>query len=180
MVPTNADARCDARPRRGSNPLEISNEACFRNRVRPRPGRARRVFRRRRHRPLRRLGDRADLRTHQRAVAGRTPFIIRVAACDAATTQVQTFFEPGPTINTSNNNLTLAGGAGTAAHVELQVLNANYSQVLLGNPLALQNSEQVAVDTGGAALRYYAQYYAPGAASAGSANSSVTFTKIYQ
>ncbi|ALN60805.1 MULTISPECIES: fimbrial protein [Lysobacter] len=113
-------------------------------------------------------------------VAGRTPFIIRVADCDASTTLVQTFFEPGPTINTSNNNLTLEGGTGTAANVELQVLNADFSQVLLGNPLALQNSQQVAVDTGGAALRYYAQYYATGAASAGSANSSVTFTMIYQ
>ncbi|ALN55841.1 MULTISPECIES: fimbrial protein [Lysobacter] len=113
-------------------------------------------------------------------VAGRTPFIIRVADCDASTTQIQTFFEPGPTINTSNNNLTLQGGAGTAGNVELQVLNADYSQVLLGNPLALQNSQQVAVDTGGAALRYYAQYFATGAATAGSANSSVTFTMIYQ
>ena len=113
-------------------------------------------------------------------VAGRTPFIIRVADCDASTTQIQTFFEPGPTINTSNNNLTLEGGTGTAANVELQVLNADFSQVLLGNPLALQNSQQVAVDTGGAALRYYAQYFATGAATAGSANSSVTFTMIYQ
>ncbi|SDY79250.1 major type 1 subunit fimbrin (pilin) [Lysobacter sp. yr284] len=113
-------------------------------------------------------------------VAGRTPFIIRVADCDATTTQVQTFFEPGPTINTSNNNLTLQGGAGNAGNVELQLLNADYSQVLLGNPLALQNSQQVAVDTGGAALRYYAQYFATGAATAGAANSSVTFTMIYQ
>ncbi|WP_394541247.1 fimbrial protein [Lysobacter enzymogenes] len=113
-------------------------------------------------------------------VAGRTPFIIRVADCDATTTQVQTFFEPGPTINTSNNNLTLQGGAGNAGNVELQLLNADYSQVLLGNPLALQNSQQVSVDTGGAALRYYAQYFATGAATAGAANSSVTFTMIYQ
>jgi len=113
-------------------------------------------------------------------VAGRTPFIIRVADCDAATTQVQTFFEPGPTINTRSNNLTLQGGAGTAANVELQLLNADYSQVLLGNPLGLQNSQQASVDAGGAALRYYAQYFATGAASAGSANSSVTFTMIYQ
>ena len=112
--------------------------------------------------------------------AGRTPFIIRVADCDASTTQVQTFFEPGPTINTSSNNLTLDGATGAAGNVELQLLNADYSQVLLGNPLGLQNSQQVAVDTGGAALRYYAQYVATGAATAGSANSSVTFTMIYQ
>ncbi|MGH8082498.1 MAG: fimbrial protein [Lysobacter sp.] len=112
--------------------------------------------------------------------AGRTPFFIRVADCDTSTTQVQTFFEPGPTINTSSNNLTLDGATGAAGNVELQLLNADYSQVLLGNPLGLQNSQQVAVDTGGAALRYYAQYVATGAATAGAANSSVTFTMIYQ
>ena len=113
-------------------------------------------------------------------VAGRTPFIIRVADCDASTTQVQTFFEPGPTINTSSNNLTLQGGTGIAGNVQLQLLNADHSQVLLGNPLGLQNTQSVAVEGGGAALRYYAQYVATGAATAGSANSSVTFTMIYQ
>ena len=38
----------------------------------------------------------------------------------------------------------------------------------------------VAVQGGSADLRYYAQYVATGAATAGSANSSVTFTLIYQ
>ena len=112
--------------------------------------------------------------------AGRTPFFIRVADCDAATAQVQTYFEPGPTINTSSNNLSLQGGAGNAGNVELQLLNADHSQVLLGNPLGLQNTQSVAVESGGAALRYYAQYVATGAATAGAANSSVTFTMIYQ
>ena len=99
---------------------------------------------------------------------------------DAATAQVQTYFEPGPTINTSSNNLSLQGGAGNAGNVELQLLNADHSQVLLGNPLGLQNTQSVAVESGGAALRYYAQYVATGAATAGAANSSVTFTMIYQ
>lgn len=112
--------------------------------------------------------------------AGRTPFFIRIADCDASTSQIQTFFEPGPTINTASNNLSLQGGTGTAGNVELQLLNADHSQVLLGNPLGLQNSQSVAVQGGSADLRYYAQYVATGAATAGSANSSVTFTLIYQ
>ena len=112
--------------------------------------------------------------------AGRTPFFIRVADCGATVAQVQTFFEPGPTIDTSSNNLTLQGGTGIAGNVQLQLLNADHSQVLLGNPLGLQNTQSVAVEGGGAALRYYAQYVATGAATAGSANSSVTFTMIYQ
>ncbi|MEH6417496.1 fimbrial protein [Pseudomonas sp. CGJS7] len=112
--------------------------------------------------------------------AGRTPFVIRVADCDATTAQVQTYFEPGPTVNTSSNNLSLQGATGNAGNVELQLLNADHSQVLLGNPLGLQNTQSVAVENGGAALRYYAQYVATGAATAGAANSSVTFTLIYQ
>ncbi|MEH6418177.1 fimbrial protein [Pseudomonas sp. CGJS7] len=112
--------------------------------------------------------------------AGRTPFVIRVADCDATTTQIQTYFEPGPTVNTSTNNLTLQGGGNNAGNVELQLLNADHSQILLGNPSGLQNSQGVAVSGGGADLRYYAQYVATGAATAGSANSSVTFTMIYQ
>ncbi|MEH6422464.1 fimbrial protein [Pseudomonas sp. CGJS7] len=112
--------------------------------------------------------------------AGRTPFVIRVADCDATTAQIQTYFEPGPTVNTSTNNLTLQGGTGNAGNVELQLLNADHSQILLGNPSGLQNSQAAAVSGGGADLRYYAQYVATGAATAGAANSSVTFTMIYQ
>ncbi|MGO1070445.1 fimbrial protein [Lysobacter sp. CA199] len=112
--------------------------------------------------------------------AGRTPFVIRVADCDATTAQIQTYFEPGPTVNTSTNNLTLEGGTGNAGNVELQLLNADHSQILLGNPSGLQNSQAAAVSGGGADLRYYAQYVATGAATAGAANSSVTFTMIYQ
>ena len=112
--------------------------------------------------------------------AGRTPFFIRIADCDASTSQIQSFFEPGPTINTSTNNLSLQGGTGVAGNVELQLLNADHSQILLGNPAGLQNSQAVSVQDGGADLRYYAQYVATGAASAGSANSSVMFTLVYQ
>lgn len=112
--------------------------------------------------------------------AGRTPFVIRVADCDATTAQVQTYFEPGPTVNINTNNLTLEGGANNAGNVELQLLNADHSQILLGNPSGLQNSQAAAVSGGGADLRYYAQYVATGAATAGAANSSVTFTMIYQ
>ncbi|MGO1070660.1 fimbrial protein [Lysobacter sp. CA199] len=111
--------------------------------------------------------------------AGRTPFVIRIADCDSTTAQIQTYFEPGPTVNTSTNNLTLEGG-NNAGNVELQLLNADHSQILLGNPSGLQNSQAAAVSGGGADLRYYAQYVATGAATAGAANSSVTFTMIYQ
>ncbi|WP_288194998.1 hypothetical protein [uncultured Phyllobacterium sp.] len=121
----------------------------------------------------------AKLPTGQ-ALIDRGEYLPRAADCGATVAQVQTFFEPGPTIDTSSNNLTLQGGTGIAGNVQLQLLNADHSQVLLGNPLGLQNTQSVAVEGGGAALRYYAQYVATGAATAGAANSSVTFTMIYQ
>lgn len=65
-------------------------------------------------------------------------------------------------------------------NVELQLPNADHLQVLLSNPLGLQNTQSVVVESGGAALGYYAQYVAAGVATAGTANSSLTFTVIYR
>ncbi|MBC3931668.1 fimbrial protein [Undibacterium curvum] len=113
------------------------------------------------------------------SVAGRTPFTIALTNCSASMTKAQTYFEPGPTINAASNNLILQG-AGVAANVELQLLNADASKILLGNPLATQNSQIGNVTSGSGTLNYFAQYIATGASGAGSANSSVTFTMIYQ
>lgn len=113
------------------------------------------------------------------SVAGRTPFSIALTNCSASMTKAQTYFEPGPTINSATNNLILQG-AGVAANVELQLLNADASKIVLGNPLATQNSQIGNVTAGTGTLSYFAQYVATGASGAGSANSSVTFTMIYQ
>ncbi|WP_226470683.1 fimbrial protein [Luteimonas panaciterrae] len=113
--------------------------------------------------------------------AGRTPFYINLAGCDAGADQVRTYFEPGPTVNLSTNNLTLEPGPETAGNVELQLLNGDYSRIRLGNPSELQNSQPITItDDGEASLRYYAEYVATGKATAGSANSSVMFTMVYR
>jgi major type 1 subunit fimbrin (pilin) len=111
--------------------------------------------------------------------AGRTPFTIALSNCTAALSKAQTYFEPGPTVDTATNNLILQG-AGSAANVELQLLNADSSKILLGNAIASQNTATAAITGGAATLNYFAQYYATGVAGAGTANSSVTFTMVYQ
>jgi len=113
-------------------------------------------------------------------VAGRTPFTIALTGCTVALTKAQTYFEPGPTVDTATNNLLLQGGAGVAANVELQLLNADFTQILLGNAATSQNSLQANLVSGAANLNYYAQYVATGVSGAGTANSSVTFTMVYQ
>jgi len=116
------------------------------------------------------------------AVAGRTPFSLAITGCAAGITGATTYFEPGPTIDTTNGNL-LGGGS---SNVEVQLLNgagnsaAAFSPILLGNPQASQNSGQVTIASGGATLNYYAQYFAKTAAvTAGSVSTSVQFTMIY-
>lgn len=112
--------------------------------------------------------------------AGRTPFFITVAGCDADATQLRTYFEPGPTVNLNSNNLLLEAGADAATNVELQILNADLSKVRLGAPSELQNSQPVTTADGEASIRYYAEYVATGEATAGVANSSVMFTLVYR
>lgn len=111
--------------------------------------------------------------------AGRTPFFISIAGCNNTAKNAHTYFEPGPAVNVATNNLTLEAGAATARNVELQLLNENFSKIRLGNPAELQNSQAGTIVDGELSLRYYAEYVATGAASAGSANSSVMFTMTY-
>lgn len=111
--------------------------------------------------------------------AGRTPFYISIAGCNDTAQSARTYFEPGPTVNVATNNLSLEAGAATAQNVELQLLNEDFSKIRLGNPAELQNSQSGAIVDGELSLRYYAEYVATGAASAGSANSSVMFTMVY-
>ena len=113
------------------------------------------------------------------SVAGRTPFSIALTNCSAALTKAQTYFEPGPTVDVATNNLILQG-AGVATNVELQLLNSDSTKILLGNPIATQNTLAGNITAGSGNLNYFAQYVATGVAGAGTANSSVTFTMVYQ
>jgi major type 1 subunit fimbrin (pilin) len=119
-------------------------------------------------------------------VAARTAFNIAVTGCGSGVTKATTYFEPGPTVDTATGNLLNATGTGAATNVEVQLLNGNggtqtaFSPVVLGAAQASENSSTYTLASGAATLNYYAQYYATGAATAGTVNSSVQFTMIYQ
>lgn len=120
-------------------------------------------------------------------VAARTSFSISISDCGSGVTKATTYFEPGGTVNPTTGNLRLQGSS-SATLVEIQLLNgsgsssggAAFSPIVLGATQAGQNSATYAVSSGAATLNYYAQYYATGAATAGTANSSVQFTMLYQ
>lgn len=108
--------------------------------------------------------------------AGRTPFNIALTNCTAGSSTVHTFFEAGPTTDTTTGNLTVSG----ATNVQLQLLNSDFTAIKAGFADASQNSKSVAIASGSATLPYYVQYVATGTAGPGVANSSVLYTIAYQ
>ena len=109
------------------------------------------------------------------STAGSTPFTLDVSNCTfTGTTAGTAYFEAGANVNATTGRLANTGGAG---NVELQLyLGSNYaSKVAAG-----QSNQNAATPlTGDGQLRYGVEYYATGAATAGSVASTVTYSLIY-
>ena len=112
--------------------------------------------------------------------AGRTGFDITLSGCTPATGNVRTHFESGSTVDAATGRLNLTGASGVATNVQLHLTNSDGTSIVAGAPVASQNSKPVALATGAATLRYAAEYYATGASTAGTANSSITYSIAYQ
>ncbi|WP_329955982.1 fimbrial protein [Burkholderia cepacia] len=113
--------------------------------------------------------------------AGQTPFNITLSKCSSPSGSVHTFFEPGATTDLSTGNLMVTAGGGSAANVQIGLTNADFSPIKAGAADASQNSKAVSIVDNGATLQYYARYVATGgAATAGTANSSVMYSLVYQ
>ena len=113
-------------------------------------------------------------------VAGATSFSIVITGCDSALSKVQTYFSGG-TVDATTHNLQNTTGAGYATNVEVQLLDGQNSNAVIN--LNNSNTAQTAttnLTSGGATLNYQAQYYATGAATAGSVKTTTNFTMIYQ
>jgi major type 1 subunit fimbrin (pilin) len=111
--------------------------------------------------------------------AGSTPFNIALTSCTPASGNVHTYFEQGPTIDSTTGDLILADGGAT--NVQLHLQNSDFSDISLNGADGAQNSLSVAIGTDGTAkLPYYVEYKATGAATAGAADSSVMYTLSYQ
>ncbi|KVD26929.1 fimbrial protein [Burkholderia ubonensis] len=116
-------------------------------------------------------------------VAGRTPFSIQLSGCTGDSTKVSTVFEAGSTVDSASGRLNLvsAGAEDTvASNVQINLLNDAQEPIKAGLAGSQQNSQVVALKDGGATLNYFAEYYATGKSTAGSANSRVQYSLDYQ
>lgn len=115
-------------------------------------------------------------------VSGSTPFSMALSGCKNgaanATGTVKAYFEPGPNVDLASGRLNVSGGTTTAKNVQLELLNESGSSIKIGDAGTVTGAT---FDTDGkATLNYRVQYYATGAAEAGTANSSVTYSLNYQ
>ncbi|HDR9511644.1 pilus assembly protein FimA [Burkholderia cepacia] len=116
-------------------------------------------------------------------VAGRTPFSIQLSGCTGDSTKVATVFEAGDTVDSASGRLNLvsAGAEDTvASNVQINLLNDAQQAIKAGVAGSQQNSQVVALKDGGATLNYFAEYYATGKSTAGSANSRIQYSLDYQ
>ncbi|RXV68731.1 type 1 fimbrial protein [Burkholderia stabilis] len=113
---------------------------------------------------------------------GQTGFVVGLKNCSGPATAASAFFENGPTVDLASGNLNTTAGAGAATNVQLQLVDAsNGSTIKAGNTDQNTNTTRIALDaSGNANLPYAVQYYATGATTAGSVNSSVTYSINYQ
>ncbi|WP_113719894.1 fimbrial protein [Aeromonas salmonicida] len=116
------------------------------------------------------------------STAGQTaafkPFNITLSNCDdAATGAVKAGFEPGPTTDLTTGRLNLLGAADVASNVQLQLRNSDSSVIKIGDNNTIKGAD---ISGKSAVLTYQVGYYATGVATAGSANSQVTYSVIYQ
>ncbi|MBR8316020.1 type 1 fimbrial protein [Burkholderia dolosa] len=115
--------------------------------------------------------------------SGRTPFELRLKGCGSGgenPTKVRTFFEAGADVDASSGRLNNSATSGGAKHVQIQVLNDQHEQIMLGQA-GDQKSQAVTIDKdGNAVMKYFAEYYATGKAEAGKVNSNVQFSLAYE
>ncbi|WP_049620987.1 fimbrial protein [Frateuria defendens] len=117
--------------------------------------------------------------------AGDTPFTVTLTNCkagsgssaDTAKGAVKMYFEAGPNVDMATGRLNVTG-TNHASNVQLQLLNADGTVVKIGDASTI-NSVQLNSE-GGASLTHVVRYYATGAVSAGAADSSLTYSVVYQ
>jgi major type 1 subunit fimbrin (pilin) len=120
----------------------------------------------------------------QGAVAGTsspTDLTFALTGCTGTATKVVAGFENGPTVDQDTGYLTNQAGAGAASNVQVRLLNSSMLPIKIttgeNNTLAGNSAK---ITDGAANLKYFAQYYATGAATAGTVNTSVQYTMQYQ
>ena len=109
------------------------------------------------------------------ATAGQTQFNIALTGCTAAAT-ASTFFEQGANVNPVLGTLT---STGTAANVELQLMNSDGTTPINLLNTSTNTTSAAVTSAGGGTLSYYVRYYATGASTAGSVTATEQYTINY-
>lgn len=117
--------------------------------------------------------------------AGRTGFSIALSECTMSTspenTQVSTYFEMGPTVDSATGRL---NSSGHANNVQLQILEDDGTPINIGNKSqAVGNKYQTVVGgsgSGTATLNYGVEYYATGQSTPGTVISQVVYSMQYK
>ncbi len=115
--------------------------------------------------------------------AGTTPFALVLSDCTGGLTKVSAYFEAGPTVDFDTGNLKLDAAAGSATGVEISLLNSDGTKIRLGGDAKSANgTTPVTIASGGATLRYFAQYVrtSVGTVGPGTANTRVLYSLNYQ
>lgn len=114
------------------------------------------------------------------AVAGATRFAIAISGCSGSETQANAFFEAGSTVDAITGRLKNATGSGRATNVDLQLTTAAGTPIDLSKASGAQYTPQTGnIVSNAATLEYAVRYYSLGGASAGTVESSVTYSVVY-
>ncbi|MGF6665823.1 major type 1 subunit fimbrin (pilin) [Paraburkholderia atlantica] len=113
------------------------------------------------------------------AVAGSTPFNIKLSNCSPDSGTASTYFEPNADVNVATGRL--LNKRGSASNVEVRLRNEDNSVIQLGAAQGAQNSQSATITDGRATLNYFAEYVATdGPASAGSVSTTALYSIAYQ
>lgn len=120
----------------------------------------------------------ASLKATAGTTAGDTSFKLDLSGCTAGLTNATAYFEAGATIDTTTKNLKNA--TGTAANVQIQLLNSDGTPIDLSGASGAQGVAAAPIVANAATAKFIARYYAtsntPGA---GTVGSSVTYSMVY-
>ena len=108
-------------------------------------------------------------------IAGNTPFALSITGCTTTATAT-TYFEAGANVDSTTGRLKNTGGA---TNVQLKLTNANGSAIDLSKTSGAQGVTAATVTAGAATPSFAVEYYATGAATAGTVASTVTYSMIY-
>nr|WKF59873.1 Major fimbrial subunit SMF-1 [Paraburkholderia busanensis] len=107
-----------------------------------------------------------------------TDLVLALSGCSGTATKAIARFENGPTVDQTSGYL---NNSGTATKVQVRLLNGQMQPINITTNANNDISTNSATIAGGAAnLKYFAQYYSTGVATAGTVNTSVQYTMQYQ